>query len=75
MRAARPALRRNNVHGTRMHDVGIVFPALLPPTTAWTNSMLLGDEPRSMPQLLTAIAVTTLCWLGALLTGLALAFA
>lgn len=55
--------------------LGIVFPALLPPTTAWTSSMLLGDEPPSMPQLLTAMAVTTLCRLGALLTGLALAFA
>ncbi len=55
--------------------LGFVFPALLPPAAAWTSSRLLGEKPPSMPWLRTAIALVTLCWLGALLTGLALAFA
>ena len=55
--------------------LGLVFPALLPPAAAWTTARLLGTRPPGRAWMRGAVALTTVCWLVVLLTGLALAFA
>ena len=55
--------------------LGFVFPAMLPPAAAWASAQLLGARPPSRTWMRGAVAVTTVCWLLVLLTGLVLAFA
>lgn len=55
--------------------LGFVFPALLPPATAWVSAHLLGTRPPTQGWMRAAVVLTTVCWLVVLLTGLVLAFA
>ena len=55
--------------------LGFVFPALLPLAAAWTSAQRLGTDPPSRAWMRAAVALTTVCGLVVLLTGLVLVFA